>query len=165
MEDSHLMKNRILPIGSILLLALMTSVWAADIMGKWIAKIPIQGSQGNIGTGFGSSGIGETIFSFKANGTILAGTVTSSQGEIPISEGKINGDEISFVVIRSFGGSETKLIYEGKVGLNEILFKCKTQAGPGTGQRYEFIAKREFPRHGDIPVQKDVAPRTPLSPR
>ena len=50
----------------------------------------------------------ETIFSFKVNGTELTGTVTNAQGKTVIREGKINGDEISFVVIRSVGGNEKK---------------------------------------------------------
>ncbi len=131
------MKNKILSIGMVVLLALLASVWAADIFGRWIARIPNR--QGTV----------ETVFSFKADGTTLIGTVSDPKGEIAIKEGKINGDEISFVVIRSVGGSETKLVYKGKVAEDEIKFTREMQ--DGKGQPQEFIAKKEFQRNGDVP--------------
>lgn len=133
------MKNKILSIGAVVLMALPTSVWAADIIGKWITQAP--GGQWTV----------ETVFSFKVNGTKLTGTVSNPQGETAISEGKIEGDEISFIVIRRFGGNTMKLIYKGKVGLNEIKFTREVEGG--IGQSEEFIAKREFPRNGDVPVR------------
>jgi hypothetical protein len=104
--------------------------------------------------------LGETIFSFKVDGTKSTGTVSNPQGETAISDGKMDGDEISFVVvIRSFGGNERKLIYKGKVGLNEIKFTREVEGG--MRQPQEFIARREFQRNGDLPVQKI---RTPVEP-
>lgn len=133
------MKNKILSIGAVILLALQTSIWAADIIGKWIAKIP------------SGRGTFETVFSFRVYGTELVGTVSSFQGETAISEGKINGEEISFVVIRSFGRNEMKRVYKGKVVGDEIKFTREVQGGMGKPQ--EFIAKREFQRNGDVPLR------------
>ena len=133
------MKSKILSIGPFLVLALLTSAWAADILGNWIVKV--QGRQGGV----------ETVFSFIVSGTELTGTVANAQGETAIREGKINGDEISFVVIRSVLGNNMRLVYKGKVALNEIKFVREVEGG--MGQPQEFIAKREFPRDGDIPVQ------------
>jgi hypothetical protein len=156
-RETFLMKNKILLIGAVVLQALLASVWAADITGKWIARMP--GRQGTI----------ETVFSFRVDGTKLTGTVTNLLGETAISEGKINGDEISFIVVRSFGGNEIKQVYKGKVAEDEIKFRLEMQggqrgpggapqgaAGPGggMGQPPEFIAKREFVRNGDIPLLK-----------
>jgi hypothetical protein len=150
------MKNKIPSIGAVVLLALLTSVWAADIFGKWIAQVQTY-EQADASAGPYSLLLGETIFSFKVDGTKLTGTVSDPQGETAISEGKINGDEISFVVvIRSFGGNERKLVYKGKVSLNEITF-TREVAG-GMRQPQEFIAKREFPRHGDVPVRSIQVP-------
>jgi hypothetical protein len=143
------MKSKILSIGAVVLLAMLTPIWAADIFGSWIAKGTLHESfrtQSNL-----TNAWVETVFNFKANGTELTGTVTDADGKTAIREGKINGDEISFVVIHSVGGNERKLAYKGQVSLNEIRF---TVEGQGLkGQLQEFIAKREFPRHGDIPVQ------------
>jgi hypothetical protein len=85
------MKNKILSIGTVILLTLLTWAWGTDLLGigKWIANEPSR--QGTI----------ETVFSFKVNGTELTGTVANGQGDTSIREGRINGDEISFVVIRS----------------------------------------------------------------
>jgi hypothetical protein len=141
------MRCKILLIGVFLLLTLLTPAWPADILGNWIAKV--QGRQGAV----------ETIFSFKVNGTELTGTVTNAQGKTAIREGKINGDEIYFVVIHSVGGNERKLEYKGQVSLNEIRFTLEAQGLEG--QPLEFIAKREFPRDGDIPLQRAVPVEPP----
>jgi hypothetical protein len=150
---AYLMKRKILSIGAGVLLTLQTSVWAADIFGNWIAPGTLHErlrTQGNL-TNTWFEAMVETVFSFKVNGTELTGTVADAEGKTAIREGKINGDEISFVVIHSVGGNERKLAYKGQVSLNEIMF---TVEGQGLkGQPMEFIAKREFPRHGDIPVQ------------
>jgi hypothetical protein len=143
------MKSKILSIGAVVLLALLTSAWAADIFGNWIAQGTLHESlrtQSNL-----TNAWVETVFSFKVNGTELTGTVADAEGNTAIREGKINGDEISFVVIHSVGGNEKKLAYKGQVSLNEIRFTVEVQGLKG--QPLEFIAKREFPRHGDIPVQ------------
>jgi len=139
------MKNKILSIG-LVLLSLVVSLWAVDIKGRWIAHLPDR--QITV----------ETIFSFKTEGPLLTGTVTNPQGEAAIRDGKIRGDEISFIVLRNFGGNEVKLLYKGKVVGDEIKFTCEINGGvPGSGfgggQPQEFVAKREFQRNGDIPVQ------------
>ncbi len=147
------MKSKILSIGAVVLLALQTSVWAADIFGNWIAQGTLHESlraQSNLTKALFEAMV-ETVFSFKVNGKELTGTVADAEGKTAIREGKINGDEISFVVIRSVGGNEKKLAYKGQVSLNEIRFAVEVQGLKG--QPLEFIAKREFPRHGDIPVQ------------
>ncbi len=155
------MKNKIPSIAVFLLLTLLTSAWAGDllVLGNWILI-------GNwISKGIGRQGTVETVFSFKVNGTELTGTVANVQGETSIREGRINGDEISFVVIRSVGGNERKLAYKGQVSLDEIRFTLEVQGLKG--QPLEFIAKREFQfkrvpvfpgkrefqRDGDVPLQ------------
>jgi hypothetical protein len=146
------MKSKILSIGAVVLLALLPSVWAADIFGNWIAQGTLHESlmaQSNLTNAL--EAMVETIFSFKVNGTELTGTVADAEGKTAIREGKVNGDEISFVVIHSVGGNERKLAYKGQVFLNEIRFTVEVRGLKG--QPREFIAKREFPRHGDIPVQ------------
>ncbi len=153
------MKKGILSIAAVLLPALLTPVWAADIVGKWITPA----REFEIGAHGVPKMTGETVFSFKVDGTKLTGTVAGPQGETAISEGKINGDKISFVVVRSSGGNQVKMIYKGKVGLNEIEFTREVQGG--MEQPRQFVARREFLRHNDfVPVPK-VAPVSPPNPR
>ncbi len=114
------MKSRVLFFAAALVLALVASAWAADVAGKWTAEM--QGPQGT----------SETTFNFKVEGTTLTGTMTSQMGESAISEGKINGDEISFVVVRTGrSGNEMKILYKGKVAGDEIKFTREFQGGPG----------------------------------
>jgi hypothetical protein len=93
------------------------SAWAADVTGKWTAQIP------------GRQGTTETTFNFKVEGAKLTGTVSSPQGENPISDGKVSGDDISFTMTMSFGGNEIKFLYKGKVSGNEIKFTREREGG------------------------------------
>src|SRR4051794_40813072 len=92
---------------SIALCAMTAS--AADVTGTW--KANTETPNGNF----------ETTFVFKADGAKLDGT-TSNQfsGETPISDGKIEGDNLSFTVAANFNGNEFKLNYKGKVAGDEI---------------------------------------------
>ncbi len=119
------MKNKILLIGAVVFLAMMASAWAADVTGKWVAQVP------------GRQGTSENTFNFKVEGTNLSGTVTTQQGETAISEGRVSGDEISFVVVRKMGENEMKILWKGKVAGDEIKFTREFQGGmmggPGGG--------------------------------
>ena len=142
------MKIKALLIGTVGLLILVGSAWAADITGTWVAQIE------------GRQGTRENTFNFKVDGTKVTGTMTATMGETAISEGKIEGDELSFVIIRSFGENEAKILYKGKVSGDEIKFTREFQGGmmggrggamggpPGGGAgdaprpNREFVAKR-----------------------
>ena len=89
------MRKQLLLIGAILVLVMAVSAVAADVTGKWVAEQ--QGPDGQART---------TTFTFKAAGATLTGTVSGRQGDTEISEGKVNGDEISFVVVRKMGEME-----------------------------------------------------------
>jgi hypothetical protein len=102
---------------------------AADVTGAWKASIP------------GRDGAAqETTFNLKADGATLTGNVATQRGETAISEGKINGDSISFKVKREFGGNTRIMLYEGTVSGNEIKFKS-TFEGSDRPPR-EFVAKK-----------------------
>jgi opacity protein-like surface antigen len=126
MEDSYLMRNKILLVGAVVVLALVASAFAADVTGKWVAQV--QGRQG----------MTENTFNFKVEGATLTGTLTTAQGETAISEGKVSGDEISFIIVRKFQENEMKILYKGKVAGDEITFTREFQGGmmggpPGGG--------------------------------
>ena len=99
---------------------MLASAWAADVTGKWVAQTP--GRDG---------ATSETTFTLKVEGTVLTGTMTSSRGESTISEGKVAGDEISFVIVRKMGENEMKTLYKGKVAGDEITFTREFQMPPG----------------------------------
>ncbi len=114
---------------SVVLIGLMAvSASAAQIDGKWKSEFTTPDGQTRT-----------TTFTFKADGDKLTGTVSGRQGDTPISEGKITGDEISFVVVRSMGGQERKIQYKGKIAGDEI--KMTMQFGPDMPPR-EMVAKR-----------------------
>lgn len=111
-------------LGALALLAL--AAFAADVDGKWQAETPGRGGQTMVQT-----------FTLKADGDKLTGTVSNPMGETEISDGKVNGDEISFAVVRRMGEREMKMNYTGKVSGDEIKFKVETPRGAR-----EFTAKR-----------------------
>ena len=123
------MRFRIVFLSACFVLAAVAMAWAADISGKWVAQVPGRGGQTR-----------ETTFNFKADGAKLTGTVSGMQGDNPISDGKVDGDNISFTVVNSFNGNEVKLLYKGKVAGDEIKF-TRTRDG-GTQPPQEFTAKR-----------------------
>ena len=71
--------------------------------GKWIAQLPAREGQTR-----------ETTFNFKTEGNKLTGTVSGRGGDNPISDGQVNGEEISFTVTASFRDNEVKLVYKAR---------------------------------------------------
>lgn len=124
------MKVRTVFLVAAFLLSGLGVVWAAaNVDGKWVAQVPGRGGQTR-----------ETTFNFKADGAKLTGTVSGMQGDQPISDGKIAGDDISFLVVANFQGNEIKIKYAGKVAGDEIKF---TRTREGSDQPpTEFVAKR-----------------------
>jgi len=123
------MNKRTVFLSVCFVLAALSLAWAADVDGKWTAQVPGRGGQTR-----------ETTFTFKAEGEKLTGTVSGMQGDNPISDGKISGDEISFTVKVSFNGNDITLLYKGKVSGDEIKMTRTRQGGDQPGQ--EFTAKR-----------------------
>lgn len=104
---------------------------AADVTGKWTAQVP--GRQGNTT---------ETTFNFKADGAKLTGTMSGRNGDMELTDGKISGDDISFVVVRNMGGNDMKIVYKGKIAGSEIKFTRTMEGGQGNAQPVEFTAKK-----------------------
>lgn len=125
------MKRIIFVLSAVALLGLCTSVYAADVDGKWESESPGRGGQGT----------SKTIYEFKANGAELTGKITTERGgtptESPISEGKIEGDTISFAVEREGrgGGGTFKIMYTGKVAGDKITFTRTFEGFGGMGGR------------------------------
>ena len=99
---------------------------AADFNGKWTADVTTpRGTQ-------------TITFDFHVDGTTLTGKVTTPRGDTDITEGKIDGANISFSQVMNFNGNEFKLTYTGKIDGDSIKFT--RQAGDRPAQ--EFTATR-----------------------
>jgi len=123
------MKHRTLYLSACLVLAAISVAWAADLNGKWVAQVPGRNGQTR-----------ETTFNFKVEGSKLTGTVSGRQGDNPISDGTIKGDDVSFTVVANFNGNEIKLLYKGKVSGDELKLSRTREGGDQPAQ--EFTAKR-----------------------
>jgi len=108
------------------------AAFAADVTGKW--SYEMQGRNGAM-TG---------TINLKADGSTLTGTVSGRAGDTEISNGKVDGDNISFDVVREFNGNKMTMKYIGTVTADGIKFKVEREGGgegKGGGAR-EFVAKR-----------------------
>jgi hypothetical protein len=127
--EAFRMKYRVVILSAILALGAIALVQAAGIDGKWVAQVPGRGGQTR-----------ETTFTFKAEGTKLTGTVSGMQGEVPIADGKVNGDDISFTQSFEMQGNSIKLTYTGKLSGDELKMTRKREGADGPAT--EFTAKR-----------------------
>jgi hypothetical protein len=108
------------------------AVSAADVTGKWTAQVPGRG--GNTS---------ENTFVFKVDGAKLTGTMDSGRGgPVEITDGKTSGDDISFVVVRNFGGNDFKITFKGKVSGDEIKFTRTMEGMDNAPPPVEFTAKK-----------------------
>jgi hypothetical protein len=105
---------------------------AADITGKWTAEVPGRG--GNTAT---------NTFVFKADGAKLTGTMDGGRGgPVEISDGKVDGDNVSFIVSRTFNDQTFKISFKGKISGNEIKFTRSIEGMDNAPAPTEFTAKK-----------------------
>src|SRR3954451_2682983 len=77
---------------------------AADVSGKWTGDMPGRGGDTT-----------PTTFNFKVDGDKLTGTMTGPQANLPLQEGKVAGDQISFSATLEVNGNTIKILYKGAV--------------------------------------------------
>jgi hypothetical protein len=82
----------------------------------------------------------EVTMNLKADGDKLTGSVGGRMGDTDISNGKVDGDTVSFDVVREFNGNSMTLHYTGKVAGDEIHFTVGREGGEG--RNMEFTATR-----------------------
>ena len=101
---------------------------AADVSGNWK------------GTAEGPNGAIERTFTFKQDGAKLTGETNSSYtGKSAITDGKVEGDNISFSITAKIQDNEMKLSYKGKVTGDTI----KLSSEFGGGQAIEWTLKKQ----------------------
>src|SRR5664280_1542138 len=94
---------------------------AADISGNWSGTMQA-----------GDSPVPLT-FTFKQDGAKLTGSVNGPQGVLPLSDGKVVGDKVSFFVKADLNGAPTKFISEGTLKGDEITLNIKAEGGQDFG--------------------------------
>ena len=101
--------------------------YAADVSGTWTASFDTQvGKQ-------------EYTYTLKADGAALTGTAKSNLiGDSTLSDGKVDGNKISFVEKGTYQGMPLQFNYTGELAGDEIHFKRELMGFPAE----EFIAKR-----------------------
>ncbi len=110
------MRTTRLLVTSLFLVGLFGSLlFAADVSGKW--------------TGESDQGPSFT-FTFRSDNNKLTGTMLSMEGkELPIADGKLDGDNLSFSVASEWQGQPIKLVAAGKVNGDQIQLHIGTDDG------------------------------------
>jgi len=120
-KEGQYMRYFMLAVGILILAGLAV---AADVDGKWTGTIP---------------GMDIPVaYTFKADGTTLTGSSSGPENStIPIKDGKIDGNNISFSVTFDFGGEATKIDYKGVVSTDQIKLSFDMM-----GQTTEILLKK-----------------------
>jgi hypothetical protein len=116
------MKSKIVAISAAALLLLAAAAWAADkpdLAGKWTVK----------------DGDTEIKLDFKVEGAKVKGTVDNPQagGPVEMKDGKLEGNKISFNVIRQSNGADVTINWTGTISGDEIQFKRGSADGGAAG--------------------------------
>jgi hypothetical protein len=102
--------------------------FAADIDGKWTGQVQ------------GRNGAQTQTITLKAAGNALTGTVEGGRGgPVEIANGTIDGNNVSFSVVREFGGNKITQEYKGTISGGDL----KLTVSGGRGEAREVTYKRE----------------------
>ena len=130
----------------------------------FFAGLLVVGSAGLFGADLSGIWSGQTVdrngdpvdvsFRFNQSGDTITGKMYGENESTPISEGKVDGDTIHFVVVTELNGQINRMIYSGRI-LN------------ARGDEIEVTREREHPRENEKkfpPVRlRCVAPGHPIS--
>ena len=111
------------------LLAVLTAAlsFAADITGKWTGELNTQ------------NGPMPLTMNLKADGETLTGTVGTQMGEMQIKEGKIKGDDLTWVTMFERDGNTMKINNKAKVTGKEMKVTISVE---GRDVTMEYTAKK-----------------------
>jgi hypothetical protein len=125
------MHNRMGFVGVFVFLTLAGAAMAADLSGKWVAAVED----------------GDLEMVFKVNGNKLTGSIDNPLlgGKTKFKDGKIDGDNLSFYVIRLNNFNEKKIMWKGKVEGDVIRF-TRMMAGGGGPKQVIAIRQKETTR-------------------
>jgi hypothetical protein len=103
-----------------ILCVLTFAVMAADVTGKWTWEQQ------------GQNGATTTTLTLKADGGKLMGSLDGGRGPVEISDGKVDGNSISFNVKRNMRGTDVVTPYKGIVNDSGDSMKIEFSR-PGRG--------------------------------
>jgi len=95
------MKKKALSIAFAFPFVICMAIALADLTGTWKGTVSYNGTPLDL------------TYKLKADGTVLTGSVTSSYGELPLTDGKISGSDFSYKVDIGNGPVESKGKYYG----------------------------------------------------
>jgi len=128
------MTKKLLFVTTILMIAAF-GLLAADVSGKWVAETP----------GRNGGPPRQVTFTFKVDGSKLTGTVSQAgrngNMDTDITDGKVDGDNISFKVTRTMGDQQMTTEYTGTVSGDTINLKMNMN-GPNGPVTREMTAKK-----------------------
>ena len=111
-------------------------------------------------------GTANYIFDFKVDGQTLTGTATAQIADQPrrepitIREGKISGQNISFVEVLTFQGNDIRIVYTGTIKGDEIQFKREV----GDFGSEDIVVKRlNEPKPAVAPTAAAQSAQTPAA--
>lgn len=104
------MTQKSILLGAVIVAAMAAAAFAADVTGTWTATFDTQ------------VGAQKYTYTFKVEGTKLTGKAKSelAMTETEITEGTVNGDDISFVENLNFQDMPLRIVYKGKVAGDDL---------------------------------------------
>ncbi len=106
----------------------VSASWAQDdLTGKWTATAV-------------SNNVAVTL-DLKVAGNVVTGAILNPRsGPAEIKDGTIDGNKISFHVVRTANDATNRILWQGTIEGEEIHFMRSVEGAPGPGM--EIIAKR-----------------------
>jgi hypothetical protein len=132
---------RKLGLTALLFVFASVAAFAADFNGKWNGQVQ------------GRNGMQTLVFDLHVDGSTLTGKITTPRGDTDISNGKVNGDTITFDQVLNFNGNSITISYTGKVDGDNIQF-TRQFGTDGSRPPQQFTAKR-----GDAAAAPAPAPQ------
>ncbi|HLG59628.1 MAG TPA: hypothetical protein VI485_30095 [Vicinamibacterales bacterium] len=120
--------RRLVLASALLVVVSLAGVRAADVSGKWSATFNTD------------AGEQQYTYEFAVKGTELTGTAKGNLvGESKITDGKVDGDKISFVENANFQGMPFRIEYAGQLTSADEITLTRKVADIATEQ---LVAKR-----------------------
>jgi len=118
-----------------ILLVVTLCLMAADASGKWAFEQE------------GRNGPVQVTLNLKVDGGALSGTLTrpgrdGNAMETPISDGKVDGNNISFSVKREFNGNTVVTTYKGTLDGDNLKIEITMPGRDGNSRTANVVAKR-----------------------
>ncbi|HZQ53901.1 MAG TPA: glycoside hydrolase family 27 protein [Bryobacteraceae bacterium] len=123
---------------------LAQSIYAADFTGHWLATSHLPDGQTR-----------ETSLWLKSDKDVLTGYMTANEQTDPVVEGKINGNGISFIIVRDYYGETRKTQYTGTLQDGVLTLRM-----PGFGGR---VRELPFKQVSTEPPGPPPAPQPKIS--